>query len=33
VTEDVSGRLVRLPLSAGLRDDEQDRIIDAVCRF
>jgi len=30
VTEDVSDRLVRLPLSAGLTDDEQRRVIAAV---
>jgi dTDP-4-amino-4,6-dideoxygalactose transaminase len=33
VTEDVSARLVRLPLSAGLTDDEQQRTIDVVRRF
>jgi len=31
VTEDVSDRLVRLPLSAGLTEDEQRRVIAAVC--
>jgi dTDP-4-amino-4,6-dideoxygalactose transaminase len=33
VTEDVSDRLVRLPLSAGLTDEEQQRIVAAVCAF
>jgi dTDP-4-amino-4,6-dideoxygalactose transaminase len=32
VTEDVSERLLRLPLSAGLQLDEQDRIIEAIRR-
>jgi len=33
VTVDVSDRLVRLPLSAGLTDAEQDRVLDAVCAY
>jgi dTDP-4-amino-4,6-dideoxygalactose transaminase len=33
VTERVSERLVRLPLSGGLTDEEQQRTIDAVVRF
>jgi dTDP-4-amino-4,6-dideoxygalactose transaminase len=33
VTEDVSDRLVRLPLYAGLSDDEQSRVIEAVLAF
>jgi dTDP-4-amino-4,6-dideoxygalactose transaminase len=33
VTEDASARLVRLPLSAGLTDEEQQRTIEAVRRF
>jgi dTDP-4-amino-4,6-dideoxygalactose transaminase len=34
VTEDASDRLLRLPLSAGLTDAEQDRVITALleCR-
>lgn len=30
VTEDISGRLVRLPLYAGLTDEEQQKVIDAI---
>jgi dTDP-4-amino-4,6-dideoxygalactose transaminase len=33
VTEDTSDRLVRLPLSAGLKDEEQSRVIQAVLQF
>lgn len=33
VTDDVSSRLVRLPLYAGLTDDEQARVIEAVLSF
>jgi dTDP-4-amino-4,6-dideoxygalactose transaminase len=33
VTEDVSERLVRLPLFAGLTESEQDQVIDAVLSF
>lgn len=33
VTEDVSERLVRLPVFAGMANDEHDRIIDAVLTF
>jgi dTDP-4-amino-4,6-dideoxygalactose transaminase len=33
VTESVSSRLIRLPLSGGLTDEEQQRTIDAVVRF
>ncbi len=33
VTEDVSDRLLRLPLYNDLRPAEQDRVIDAVCSF
>jgi len=33
VTEDISGRLVRLPFFIDLKPDEQDRVIEAVCRF
>ncbi len=33
VTEDAGDTLVRLPLFAGLRDDEIDRVVDAVTTF
>jgi dTDP-4-amino-4,6-dideoxygalactose transaminase len=33
VTEDAGDTLVRLPLFAGLRDDEVDRVLDAVTSF
>jgi dTDP-4-amino-4,6-dideoxygalactose transaminase len=33
VTEDVADRLVRLPLFAGLRDEELDRIVEAVLSY
>jgi dTDP-4-amino-4,6-dideoxygalactose transaminase len=33
VSEDVSDRLLRLPLSAGLTDDEQERVITAVMEY
>ena len=33
VTEDVSGRLVRLPFFTGLTDSEQADVVDAVCSF
>ena len=33
VTEDVSGRLVRLPLYADLSEEECDRVVDAVLSF
>jgi dTDP-4-amino-4,6-dideoxygalactose transaminase len=33
VTEYCADRIVRLPLYAGLRDDEADRIIESVRRF
>jgi dTDP-4-amino-4,6-dideoxygalactose transaminase len=33
VTEDVSDRLERLPLSGGLTPEEQSRVISAVTRF
>jgi dTDP-4-amino-4,6-dideoxygalactose transaminase len=33
VTEDASARLLRLPLSAGLTDDEQTRVIEALLAF
>lgn len=33
VSEEVSGRLVRLPFYVSLTDDEQDRVIDAVRSF
>ncbi len=33
VTEDVSDRLVRLPLFFQLSDEDQSRVIEAVCSF
>jgi dTDP-4-amino-4,6-dideoxygalactose transaminase len=33
VTEDCAGRLIRLPLYAGLRDQEIDRVVDGVYNF
>lgn len=33
VSDDVSGRLVRLPLHAGLTDDEVERVVDSVLEF
>jgi dTDP-4-amino-4,6-dideoxygalactose transaminase len=33
VTEDIADRLVRLPLFAGMRDEELDRVVDAVLSF
>ncbi len=33
VTEDVSDRLVRLPLYSGLTVDDQQRVLDAICQF
>ncbi|HEX9114522.1 MAG TPA: DegT/DnrJ/EryC1/StrS family aminotransferase, partial [Anaerolineae bacterium] len=33
VTEDVSDRLLRLPLYAGLTEQEQDHVIESVLRF
>jgi|SRR5579872_2688090 len=33
VTEDVSGRLVRLPFYAGLSEDDQMRVVDAIHAF
>jgi len=33
VTDDVSDRLLRLPLHAGLRDDQVERVVDAVTEF
>lgn len=33
VTEDVSDRLLRLPLHAGLRDDQVERVVEAVTEF
>jgi dTDP-4-amino-4,6-dideoxygalactose transaminase len=33
VTEDVSGRLVRLPFYAGLSEDDQMRVVEAIQAF
>jgi dTDP-4-amino-4,6-dideoxygalactose transaminase len=33
VTEDISDRLVRLPLYNGMTSDEQDEVIDRICEF
>jgi dTDP-4-amino-4,6-dideoxygalactose transaminase len=33
VTEDMADRVLRLPLFAGMRDDETQRVIDAVRQF
>jgi dTDP-4-amino-4,6-dideoxygalactose transaminase len=33
VTEDVSDRLIRLPLFSELSDADQTRVIEAVCEF
>ena len=32
VTEDMSGRLIRLPLYIGMRDDEISCVVDALCQ-
>ena len=33
VTEEVSDRLLRLPFYNGLTEDEQDRVVEAICKF
>jgi dTDP-4-amino-4,6-dideoxygalactose transaminase len=33
VTEDISGRLIRLPFHNSLTRDEQDRVISAITEF
>jgi dTDP-4-amino-4,6-dideoxygalactose transaminase len=33
VTEDVSGRLIRLPFYAGLTENDQTRVVEAIHEF